>query len=170
MLAPYDDHGGLGMKILSDAELGAMVGEAAHAGFSVTIHAIGDAAVRASLDAIETHHAALAALAIPPRIENRADHKIRDSARGEACTVRIVGACTHDPAYTIWSHAPLQAAGKGRGWKSIDLAGAYCCTACDAVIDGQRAMPPGATRDSVMLDWFMGHMRSLVILKQKGLV
>ncbi len=70
MLAPYDDHGGLGMKILSDAELGAMVGEAAHAGFSVTIHAIGDAAVRASLDAIETHHAALAALAIPPRIEH----------------------------------------------------------------------------------------------------
>lgn len=98
------------------------------------------------------------------------DQRIRDSARGEACTVRIVGACTHDPAHTIWSHAPLQAAGKGRGWKSIDLAGAYCCTACDAVIDGQRPLPPGATRDSVMLDWFMGHMRSLVILKQKGLV
>lgn len=98
------------------------------------------------------------------------DQRIRDSARGEECTVRIVGACTHDPAHTIWSHAPLQAAGKGRGWKSIDLAGAYCCTACDAVIDGQRPMPPGATRDSVMLDWFMGHMRSLVILKQKGLV
>lgn len=98
------------------------------------------------------------------------DQRIRDSARGEECTVRIVGACTHDPAHTIWSHAPLQAAGKGRGWKSIDLAGAYCCTACDAVIDGQRPMPPGATRDSVLLDWFMGHMRSLVILKQKGLV
>ena len=98
------------------------------------------------------------------------DQRIRDSARGEACTVRIVGACTHEPAHTIWSHAPLQAAGKGRGWKSIDLAGAYCCTACDAVIDGQRPLPPGATRDSVMLDWFMGHMRSLVILKQKGLV
>lgn len=98
------------------------------------------------------------------------DQRIRDSARGEACTVRIVGACTHDPAHTIWSHAPLQAAGKGRGWKSIDLAGAYCCTACDAVIDGQRPLPPGANRDSVMLDWFHGHMRSLVILKQKGLV
>lgn len=98
------------------------------------------------------------------------DQRIRDSARGEECTVRIVGVCTHDPAHTIWSHAPLQAAGKGRGWKSICLAGAYCCTACDAVIDGQRPLPPGATRDSVMLDWFMGHMRSLVILKQKGLV
>lgn len=98
------------------------------------------------------------------------DQRIRDSANGEECAVRIVGACTHDPARTIWSHAPLQAAGKGRGWKSICVAGAYCCTACDAVIDGQRPLPPGATRDSVMLDWFMGHMRSLVLLKQKGLV
>lgn len=105
-----------------------------------------------------------------PKTPEAHDQRIRDSARGEECAVRIVGACTHDPAHTIWSHAPLQAAGKGRGWKSIDLAGAYCCTACDAVIDGQRPMPPGATRDSVMLDWFMGHMRSLVILKQKGLV
>ena len=104
-----------------------------------------------------------------PKTPDGKDQRIRDSANGEACTVRIVGACTHDPAHTIWSHAPLQAAGKGRSIKAIDLAGAYCCTACDAVVDGQRHMPPGATRDSVMLDWFMGHMRSLVILKQKGL-
>ena len=104
------------------------------------------------------------------KVQQPHDQRIRDSARGEDCQVRIIGACTNDPATTIWSHAPLQAAGKGRGWKSIDLAGAYCCTACDAVIDGQRPLPPGANRDSVLLDWFMGHMRSLVILKQKGLV
>ncbi|MCE9628275.1 MAG: amidohydrolase, partial [Candidatus Eisenbacteria bacterium] len=70
MLAPYDDHGGLGMKMLSDAEMGEWVGEAARAGFSVTIHAIGDAAVRASLDAIEAHHATLATLPLPPRVEH----------------------------------------------------------------------------------------------------
>jgi len=108
----------------------------------------------------------------PPKLPRavRTDQRIRDSARGEECTVRIVGACTHDPKHTIWSHAPLQAAGKGKSIKAVDLAGAYCCTACDAVIDGQRPLPAGATRDSVMLDWFHGHMRSLVILKQKGLV
>lgn len=97
------------------------------------------------------------------------DQRIRDSANGEACQVRIVGVCTHDPAQTIWSHAPLQAAGKGRSLKAVDLAGAYCCTACDAAVDGQRPLPPDATRESVLLDWFMGHMRSLVILKRKGL-
>jgi predicted amidohydrolase YtcJ len=48
----------------------AWVGEAANAGFSVTIHAIGDAAVRASLDAIEAHRPALRALPIPPRVEH----------------------------------------------------------------------------------------------------
>lgn len=105
-----------------------------------------------------------------PKTPDRVNQKIRDSARGEECTVRIVGACTHDPATTIWSHAPLGAAGKGGAIKALDLCGAYCCTACDAVVDGQRHLPPGASRESVMADWFMGHMRSLVRLRQKGLV
>lgn len=104
------------------------------------------------------------------KVGERRDQRIRDSARGEECTVRIIGACTFNPEHTIWSHAPLQAAGKGKSIKAVDLAGAYCCTSCDAVIDGQRPLPPGATRDSVMLDWFMGHMRSLERLCRKGLL
>ena len=104
-----------------------------------------------------------------PKTPDRKSQSIRDSARGEECTVRIIGACTRDPAHTIWSHAPLQSAGKGGAIKSLDLCGAYACTSCDAVIDGQRPMPPGASPASVMLDWFNGHMRSLVRLRQKGL-
>lgn len=104
------------------------------------------------------------------KVPDRVQQSIRDSARNEACQVRIPGACTHDPATTIWSHAPLGAAGKGRSIKAIDLAGAYCCTACDAVIDGQAPLPAGVTRQQAELDWMHGHLRSLVILKQKGLV
>ena len=121
-------------------------------------------------------HSALVQLAVAPRpiisipkTPERRSQAIRDSARGEECTVRIVGACTHDESMTIWSHAPLQAADKGGAIKSLDLCGAYCCTACDAVIDGQRSLPPGASRTSVLNDWFNGHMRSLVKLRQKGL-
>jgi len=77
--------------------------------------------------------------------------------------------CTFDPATTIWSHAPLGAAGKGRGIKALDLCGAYCCTACDAVLDRQAKLPAGLTRSEVLIDWFYGHMRSLVRLRQKGL-
>lgn len=103
------------------------------------------------------------------KVHGRVDQRIRDSARGEQCQVRIVGVCTGSPEHTVWSHAPLGAAGKGRGIKAVDLAGAYCCTACDAVVDGQAPLPPGTTRESVLLDWFMGHMRSLVLLVRKGL-
>ena len=104
------------------------------------------------------------------KVPYRVDARIRESARGEECTVRIPGVCRGHPDYTIWSHAPLGAAGKGRSLKALDLCGAYCCTACDAVIDGQAPLPGGYTRAMAMNDWFMGHMRSLVRLRQKGLV
>jgi predicted amidohydrolase YtcJ len=70
LLAPYDDAPGTGMVLLSRSELAAEIARASAAGFSVTIHAIGDAAVRHALDAIEQHHAALARLPLPPRIEH----------------------------------------------------------------------------------------------------
>jgi hypothetical protein len=95
--------------------------------------------------------------------------KITASANGEDCQVRLPGVCTFDPAKTIWSHARHGAAGKGKGIKAIDVAGAYACTACDAAYD-QLIGVPHMTRSEVDLDWFHGHLRSLVILKQKGLI
>ena len=99
--------------------------------------------------------------------------RIRESARGEACTVRLVGVCSHDPAQTIWSHArwgaQLGEAGRGMATKAIDLAGAYCCTACDAAFDGQVRVDH-LTRDEIDRDWMLGHLRSLGILARKGLV
>lgn len=100
----------------------------------------------------------------------RKSQAIRDSARGEECQVRIPGVCTGNNDHTIWSHAPLGAAGKGRGIKSLDIAGAYCCTACDATLDQATGRAKAITREDVLLAWFEGHMRSLVILRQKGLV
>ena len=96
--------------------------------------------------------------------------KIRESARGEECMVRIPGVCKFDPEYTIWSHAPFMSGGKGRSIKAHDLCGAYACTACDAVIDRQAKPPAGMTREQVELDWFHGHLRSLVRLAEKGLI
>lgn len=109
-----------------------------------------------------------------PRDEEAAfGRRIRESARGEACTVRLTGVCTHDPATTVWSHgrwgAQLGDAGRGMGTKALDLCGAYACTACDAVFDGQ-ARAPHLTRDEIDLDWLMGHLRSLGRLHEKGLV
>ena len=104
---------------------------------------------------------------VPEKVRVR--QAIRDSANGEQCQVRILG-CPGDPAMTIWSHAPFKAAGKGMGIKALDVAGAYCCTYCDAIVDGQRPLPAGVKRHEALLDWFQGHLRSLERLAQKGLL
>lgn len=104
---------------------------------------------------------------VPQHARVRQD--IRSSAKGEPCLVRILG-CPGDPAMTIWSHAPFKAAGKGMGIKAVDPAGAYCCTYCDSIVDGQRPLPAGVRREEALLDWFMGHLRSLERLAQKGLL
>lgn len=95
--------------------------------------------------------------------------KITESARGEDCQVRYIGICTHDPEKTIWSHARHGAGGRGKSIKALDIAGAYACTACDAAYD-QMTGAKHMTRQELDLDWFMGHLRSLVILKEKGLI
>jgi hypothetical protein len=95
---------------------------------------------------------------------------IRQSARNEECDVRIPGVCTFDTCTTIWSHYRGHAGGKGFALKSIDEAGAYCCTSCDAVYDGQRSRPSGMTKEAVDLMWLQGHIRSLRKLKAKGLI
>lgn len=104
------------------------------------------------------------------KIEHKVRQAIRDSARGEECTVRLTGVCTRDPEATIWSHARWNDAGRGKRTKALDLAGAYACTACDAVYDGQAPRPSGMTQAQVDADWCMGHFRSLVRLAEKGLI
>jgi len=94
--------------------------------------------------------------------------KIRKSANGEDCQMRLPGICTHDPATTIWSHARWGSAGRGKSIKALDEAGAYTCTRCDAAYDGQ--LKTVYTRDQIDADWCQAHFRSLVILKQKGLI
>ena len=96
--------------------------------------------------------------------------KLRQSARGEDCLVRIPGICTHDPSTVILSHARWGSAGRGKSIKALDLASAYCCVACDSVYDGQTKPPPGMTRAEVDADWCQGHFRTLVRMRDKGLI
>ncbi|MGA7781109.1 MAG: nuclease domain-containing protein [Paraburkholderia sp.] len=98
------------------------------------------------------------------------NQKIRDSARDEDCLVRLPGACLFDPRATIWSHYRGGAGGKAGALKADDLAGAYACTACDAVYDGQRPPPAGMTYADVVLAWHEGHIRSIVRLHAKGVL
>jgi hypothetical protein len=104
-----------------------------------------------------------------PKDDLLRSEKLMRSAKGEDCLVRIPG-CPSDPEMTIWSHYRGSAGGKGRGIKSTEIAGAYACTYCDAVYDGQRPRPAGMSKEDVDLAWLEGHIRSLVRLGAKGLV
>ncbi|UWG51763.1 putative metal-dependent hydrolase with the TIM-barrel fold [Halalkaliarchaeum sp. AArc-CO] len=53
--APYDDGDGTGQWVVSPAELSTLVERADDAGFQLTVHAIGDEAIDATLDVFEEH-------------------------------------------------------------------------------------------------------------------
>jgi hypothetical protein len=95
--------------------------------------------------------------------------KIRDSAKGQQCQVRIIGVCTGDSSTVVWAHANGLASGRGMGMKANDLSGAYACQACHDCYD-RRIKPKGITYEQIELDFYAGHLRSLDILIQKGLV
>lgn len=114
----------------------------------------------------------------PRALANEIDargRRIKESARGKDCQVRYTGICCFDPTCTIWSHARWGAqagdGGKGMSTKADDLAGAYACSACDAAFDQLRGIEgTGYTRESLDLDWMLGHLRSLGILQRDGIV
>lgn len=61
--------------------------------------------------------------------------KLRNSARGEDCTLNIVGVCSYNPETVSLCHLPDESHGMGR--KSDDISAAYGCDMCHAVIDGR---------------------------------
>ena len=70
LLEPYEGSADRGMELIAPDELAGLVARAAAGGLAVAIHAIGDRAVRSSLDAIAAAGPAARAAALPPRIEH----------------------------------------------------------------------------------------------------
>lgn len=59
--------------------------------------------------------------------------KLRNSARGQDCSLQIVGVCNHRTDTTVLAHFPSEIAGS----KSTDLSSGYACSDCHDVIDGR---------------------------------
>lgn len=62
--------------------------------------------------------------------------KVRESARGQDCTVRIPGTCNFNPETTVLAHLPCGQ--KGMGMKGFDTVAVYACSACHDVLDGRE--------------------------------
>ena len=60
--------------------------------------------------------------------------KIRNSARGQECQVRIPDVCNRNNETVILAHVGK---GSGMGQKCDDIHATYACSACHDVIDGR---------------------------------
>lgn len=70
LLEAYEGSDDRGLELIPPPELGRLVARASAGGLAVAIHAIGDRAVRSSLDAFASAGPAARATALPPRIEH----------------------------------------------------------------------------------------------------
>lgn len=72
-----------------------------------------------------------------PKRKPYENQKIRDSAKGEECTMNAPG-CNYDPSTVVWCHINADYAGKGMSQKADDLAGFYGCAACHWAYDHKQ--------------------------------
>lgn len=61
--------------------------------------------------------------------------KLRDSARGQSCTLRLPG-CGHDDGTVVLAHLPC--GHKGTGMKGPDQIAIFACYHCHQIVDGPR--------------------------------
>lgn len=63
-------------------------------------------------------------------------NKLRNSARGQRCTLQIAGICCDDPERTVLCH--IRDESKGMGNKAADWSACFGCDRCHEAIDQHR--------------------------------
>ena len=61
-------------------------------------------------------------------------NSIRQSAKGELCTMQVVGVCNNNPETTVFAHFRW-IGGCGTGIKPSDLQGGFACSECNRWTD-----------------------------------
>lgn len=88
---------------------------------------------------------------------------LRKFARNQDCQIRIYQVCNYDPETTIWAHYRLGGVA-GMGQKPPDLCGAFACSSCHMVIDGQ--VKSDLTRVQIESHMLHGMVRSMKIIDE----
>lgn len=95
--------------------------------------------------------------------------KIRDSARGEVCTLQLHPYCNGNPDTTVLCHLPSEF--HGMALKSPDWWAVYACSSCHDVIDQRNPMALRELgREEVQLCMFRALYRTQRILQEKGFI
>lgn len=88
--------------------------------------------------------------------------KLRDSARGQECTLRLPGICNFDPATTVLCHIPVNQ--RGMSIKSPDIAACFACSSCHDAADGRTPYNISAW------DWLRALIETQMIWIAEGLL
>lgn len=93
--------------------------------------------------------------------------KLRDSARGRDCQVRIPGVCNFNPETTVLAHLN----GGGMGTKKSDIHSAFTCSSCHDVLDGRVSVKSeGLTKVVIELLHRQGVERTQQLWLDEGLI
>ena len=95
---------------------------------------------------------------------------IRKAARGQDCTINLLGVCNHANETTVLCHSNNLADGKGMGIKAPDTAAAFGCSACHDVLDGRAPRPAGLSKEDVDTAFAAGVERTHAYLRMEGLI
>lgn len=90
--------------------------------------------------------------------------KLRNSAQGRACQVRLPFICNRNNETTVLAHL----GGGGMGMKRNDLHGAFCCSSCHDIVDGRRT--GGIDRHDVVIAFYEAIIRTQEIWLKEGLI
>jgi predicted amidohydrolase YtcJ len=142
MLTPYEGRRGTGLATLSEEELHDTVHKANQHGISVIVHAIGDAANRKVLDAIEAAQPYSAPLAVPNRIEHcqvvHATDLPRFAALGVVASMQPIHATSDmHVADALWGKRCALA----YAWRSFLDSGATLAFGSDAPVETLNPWP-----------------------------
>ena len=93
--------------------------------------------------------------------------KIRKSARGQQCQIRLAGICNYNSETVVLAHYRM-AGTCGMGMKPSDIQAAYACSQCHSAVDGR--LKTDLSRDELQTAFAEGVMRTQQILIKQGLV
>lgn len=89
--------------------------------------------------------------------------KLRNSAKGRECLVRIPGICNGNPETVVLAHLN----GGGMGMKQPDLFGAFACSACHDEVDRRTRLLDADDARRLHLE---GIIRTQAIWLMEGLI
>jgi len=94
--------------------------------------------------------------------------KIRQSAKGQDCTVRLPGVCREAPdnETTVLAHMPSG----GMGNKAPDTEAAYACFYCHEHLDGRLQAKPPFDNEFLELQHLRGCVETRAILRRMDLI